>query len=245
MTWISYAQNFEDVTLMRALGHLPVGFYIDVGAHHPTADSVTRAFYERGWCGINIEPVPGSLEAFEQQRPRDVNLGWAIADQPGSLRLHEVVGTGLSTLQQTQADEYRREGLTVTPHEVAVHTLNEVCHAHAADREIHFLKIDVEGAEEAALRGLDLARFRPWVIVVEATRPRSAQASHQDWEGLILGRGYRLAWFDGLNRFYVAEEREGLQRLLARRPACRTTSCATPSASCVMTWLNTRGSSPT
>jgi hypothetical protein len=57
MRFISYAQNFEDVMLWRALKGLKKGFYIDVGAHDPEVDSVTKAFYDRGWCGINIEPA--------------------------------------------------------------------------------------------------------------------------------------------------------------------------------------------
>lgn len=54
---VSYAQNFEDVMLWRALGHIENGFYVDIGAQHPTIDSVSKAFYERGWSGINVEPV--------------------------------------------------------------------------------------------------------------------------------------------------------------------------------------------
>ncbi len=61
MTFISYAQNFEDVMLWRALKHVERGFYIDVGAFSPDLDSVTRAFSERGWRGINIEPNPHYL----------------------------------------------------------------------------------------------------------------------------------------------------------------------------------------
>ena len=57
---ISYAQNFEDVILWRALRDVPNGFYIDIGAGHPVADSVTMHFYEHGWRGINVEPDPGS-----------------------------------------------------------------------------------------------------------------------------------------------------------------------------------------
>lgn len=53
---ISYAQNFEDVMLWRALKHVKKGFYVDVGAWSPDNDSVTRFFYENGWHGINIEP---------------------------------------------------------------------------------------------------------------------------------------------------------------------------------------------
>jgi hypothetical protein len=55
--FVSYAQNFEDVMLWRALRSLESGFYIDVGANDPTIDSVTKAFYASRWHGINIEPM--------------------------------------------------------------------------------------------------------------------------------------------------------------------------------------------
>lgn len=58
MSFISYAQNYEDVMLWRALKHIANGFYIDVGAAWPDKHSVTKAFYDRGWRGINIEPNP-------------------------------------------------------------------------------------------------------------------------------------------------------------------------------------------
>ena len=74
MTFVSYAQNFEDVLLWRALGGVTDGFYIDVGAAHPDIDSVTRAFYDRGWSGINIEPTPEYSLRLAAARPRDVNL---------------------------------------------------------------------------------------------------------------------------------------------------------------------------
>ena len=61
MTFVSYAQNFEDVMLWRALREVTHGFYIDVGAADPDSDSVTRAFYDRGWSGINVEPVAGAM----------------------------------------------------------------------------------------------------------------------------------------------------------------------------------------
>ena len=74
MSFVSYAQNFEDVLLWRALGHVKNGFYIDVGANDPELHSVTKAFYERGWYGINVEPLAQYQPAFLQQRARDINL---------------------------------------------------------------------------------------------------------------------------------------------------------------------------
>jgi len=43
--------------------------------------------------------------------------------------------------------------------------------------EIHFLKIDVQGSESDVLRGCDFVRYRPWIVVIEATEPLSAIAS--------------------------------------------------------------------
>ena len=72
--FVSYAQNFEDVMLHRALRHVTKGFYIDIGADHPTDLSVTKAFYERHWRGINVEPLASSHAHFVRERPGDVPL---------------------------------------------------------------------------------------------------------------------------------------------------------------------------
>jgi peptide methionine sulfoxide reductase MsrB len=58
MKLITYAQNQEDIMLHRALRDVQKGFFIDVGAQHPVVDSVTKFFYDQGWRGINIDPMP-------------------------------------------------------------------------------------------------------------------------------------------------------------------------------------------
>ena len=73
--------------------------------------------------------------------------------------------------------------------------------------EVHFLKIDAEGAERDVLLGADLEHFRPWIVVVEATAPNSQIPTHTAWEDLLTAANYRFTWFDALNRFYIAQER--------------------------------------
>ena len=68
MTFVSYAQNHEDVLLFRALGHVRNGVYVDVGASHPEEDSVTKAFSDRGWTGVNIEPSPETFALLDRAR---------------------------------------------------------------------------------------------------------------------------------------------------------------------------------
>lgn len=219
MTWISYAQNCEDVALLRAFKNIFHGFYIDVGAFHPTTDSVTKAFYDRGWRGINIEPVHQLHAKLVAERPRDINLCVAVGLPEGEGVFYEVVDTGLSTLMESTAEVYRADGLKVLTQTVPIVSLSKVCARHAAYCEIHFLKIDVEGSERQVLASIDLCLYRPWVVLIEATRPRSSEPTHSAWESLLLDRGYQFVWFDGLNRFYVADERQHLRQALSVPPS--------------------------
>lgn len=194
--------------LDRALRHVSAGVYIDVGAWHPDLDSVTRHFYEKGWSGINIEPVPDHCELLARARARDINLNIALSDKAGKALLHQVGdATGMSSLE---ADVARHgassRGFAARSYEVETRTLADVCAQHVAGPTIHFLKIDVEGHEEAVIRGGDWSRFRPWIVVVEAIDAATRRPAWEAWEPLLLRAEYRFAWFDGLNRFYVRSE---------------------------------------
>jgi FkbM family methyltransferase len=218
MNFISYAQNSEDVLLWRALGHVEKGFYIDVGANDPVEHSVTKAFYDRGWSGISIEPLPAFHQAFEEQRPRDVNLAIAAGAADGELLLYDVPAVrGWASPDEAVAEMHRAEGHLVAELKVPVRTLATVCAEHVKG-EIHFLKVDVEGFEAEVLRGMDFARWRPWVLVIEATLPGSRTLNHDSWEHLVTSQRYRYAWFDGLNRYYVAEEHAELLARLDVQP---------------------------
>jgi FkbM family methyltransferase len=210
-TMISYAQNHEDVVLDRVFGARQDGFYIDVGAFSPIHGSVTKHFSDRGWRGINIEPSRPMFQQLQVERPRDVNLELGISDHAGTMTLYEYPFTGRSTLCRSIAEG--AAGLDLVERQVDVRTLREVCVAHAPQR-IEFLKIDVEGHEAEVLAGADWSRWRPIVVVVEATVPGSRDPSHRRWEWRLRAADYRLALFDGLNRFYVrAEDRELLPHL--------------------------------
>ena len=193
--------------LWRALSAVRGGFYIDVGAGDPDRNSVTRSFYERGWRGINLEPDPGYFAALAERRERDVNLPVALADAPGRRRFHTVSVPGLSTLCSDVAFRYRTRGWGVQRTRIEVTTLADVCRRFVPG-DVHFLKIDVEGAEGAVLQGADFAACRPWIVLAEATVPLTQEENHAEWEPILIAADYRFVWFDGLNRFYVAKEHD-------------------------------------
>lgn len=217
MSFVSYAQNYEDIMLWRALRHVEPGFYIDIGAHDPVNHSVTAAFYERGWSGINVEPVQAYYSALAEARPRDKNLRLAVGVQDGEDPLFVIPNTGLSTLLESLAVNHTASGFKVEEAKIEVQTLARVCRDHARG-EIHFLKIDVEGLEQAVLAGADFAAFRPWIVVVEATAPNSQVTTHESWEPILIEAHYRMVWFDGLNRFYLALEHEELATAFSSPP---------------------------
>jgi FkbM family methyltransferase len=202
MAMISYAQNHEDVLLQRAFPDAKDGFYIDVGANEPIADSVTKHFYERGWHGINIEPGIGPYERLCADRKNDINLNVGLSNCESASELIEFpANPSLSTFSPEMASTWRHLELETIKRTVPVTTLAQVCEVYV-DRPIDFLKIDVEGHERDVIEGGDWGRWRPRVVLVEAMWP-------ERWEHLILAADYLFVIFDGLNRYYVrAEDRQ-------------------------------------
>ena len=229
-----YSQNSEDVLLARCFEGKNDGFYVDVGAEDPVEGSITKHFYERGWKGINIEPVPFFFDRISSDRPRDINLNCVASDRDDqTLDLCVSVGTGLSTL-----DLERQEALKRNPEravqliEVQSQTLNSIFRTHAT-QHIDFLKIDVEGHELAVLRGLDLTTHHPRVIVIETplpsmhpggrvpmqerpeTAPDFAAIDH-----LVSSAGYRKVYFDGLNTWWIDPTEPALADAFRTPPNC-------------------------
>jgi len=200
--FISYAQHGEDVILWRALGDRPAGFYVDVGAFDPSMHSVTRALYERGWRGINIEPQPDRLEAFERERPEDTNLGIALADRDGTATLTVPSVPGWASILEPPAAEGQAEGVRTL--EVPVRRLDHLL-AELGIERVDVLKIDVEGAEPAVVRGFLDGPVRPLVCVVEGVAPGLGRAAGDEAVALLVNAGYLHCLFDGLNHYLTAD----------------------------------------
>ena len=203
--------------LWRALKHVENGFYIDVGANDPTLYSVTRAFYDKGWRGVNLEPVAKFFNRLAAQRPRDINLQIGAGDVAGSFTFFDIPDTGLATSDPAIAKKHQEGGWEVNTIDIPVLPLADICRSHVRG-DIHFLKIDVEGAEKKVLLGMNFKKWRPWLVLIEATAPMSQETVHQSWEFLLTDSAYEFVYFDGLNRYYVAQEHAELKPAFATPP---------------------------
>lgn len=190
----SFSQGGEDLILWEFFAGKTDGFFVEIGANHPTELSNTWFFEQRGWRGILVEPIP---ERCRQLR----------AARPGSRVIEAALGApeqrGQAVFQVAAIDAF--SGLRVGPRVrcageilVNVRTLNEVL-AEAGNPRIDFISLDVEGTELEVLRGFDLARYKPTVLVVE---DGWRQPVHQH----LCANGYKIVRRTGSNSWYVPSQ---------------------------------------
>ncbi len=202
----SFSQNFEDVILWRVLNDVVDGFYIDIGAQHPIKDSVSKAFSQNGWRGIHVEPVPEYAEMLRADRPNDQVIQAIVSDHNGVSDFYYFEGTGLSTARKDISESHESKNFKSIFLVVPAITLDDVF-SYSPNNIVHWLKIDVEGLEKQVLEGWVQSDCRPWVLVIEATMPGTQNEIFEEWQQIILNKGYIFVYSDGLNRFYVHNEK--------------------------------------
>lgn len=186
---MSMSQFGEDVILAQLFRGQQFGFYVDVGALHPASMSNTYALHRRGWRGINIEPQPHHLALFEQFRPDDVNLGFAVGTNPGIVKFH--VDESYSSVIGPNGPAGRNlDGDDAVPIEVPMVSLAELLREHGPDTGIiDLLDVDCEGTDIDVLRSNDWNRFRPRVVLVERHKKHGGD---DDPRTLLEAHGYEL-----------------------------------------------------
>ncbi len=216
---LSYAQNLEDYHLSLLFAGEPVGIYVDVGGGHPVADNVSFYFYLMGWRGLVVEPQVKLADVYAHVRPRDYTVSVLAGAKDGEIDFHTVDKLhGFSTSVEANASAASAFGVGYSTTRLPVRRLSTLLD-EAKILNIDFLKIDVEGAEADVLAGIDWTRHRPRVIVVEAVEPGSMADASAKWDAMITSQGYGFAFFDNLNRFYVADEAAHLKSRFPAKPA--------------------------
>lgn len=208
MSITSYAQNFEDVLLWRALHDAEPKTYLDIGAQDPTIDSISLAFYEQGWRGTHVEPTPQYAAKLREARPDETIIEAAVSCAPGPIEFHEIPDTGLSTGLHDIARKHVEQGFQTRTILVPALRLDNLLERTG---EIPWMKIDVEGMEADVLASWGDSTIRPWVLIVEATYPNTQDPSDHEWRELVVSRGYQEVYCDGLSRYFVHEAHADLK----------------------------------
>jgi FkbM family methyltransferase len=140
------------------------GYYVEVGANDPRERSQTWHLEQQGWSGVLIEPQPNlAAELHARRKAKVFAAACSSPDNAGQeLPLH-VAGPLSSLDRRSMAPGATPEKIIRVP----VRTLDSILEEAGSPVAFDFLSIDVEGHEIEVLRGLDLARWRPRLIMVE------------------------------------------------------------------------------
>lgn len=167
---ISYSQEGEDVVLRRYLDVSKPGYYVDIGAHHPTRYSNTKYYYDRGWNGINVDADPSLVEEFKLQRPRDINVMSGAGTKSGGMIFYKFNHPAINTFDEKIAKKRDKleEFEIVETIKVKVRPLAELLKQHLPKgQKINFMTIDVEGRDLDVIRSNDWKIYRPEFVMVE------------------------------------------------------------------------------
>lgn len=166
----SYSQEGEDMILRRIFERQSSGFYVDVGAHHPKRFSNTYFFYKKGWSGINVDAMPGSMKSFEKIRSRDINIEKPISSKKQILTYYafnEPAINGFSKQISEARDGLNNYKIEFTK-DIETSTLEEVIDENLPSNQVvDFLSIDVEGLDFDVIKSMNIKKYRPKVILVE------------------------------------------------------------------------------
>jgi FkbM family methyltransferase len=167
----SYSQTGEDliVEFIFQLRNIALPSYIDIGAFHPYQYSNTALFYAKGCKGINIEPNPDGILAFQTVRPNDINLNIGVSEVAGELNYFCMNVATMNTFDEEGANELvRQHGFQILGKKIVpVEPLSKVIKTHANNLFPDFLSLDVEGLDMVILEQIDYSTNYPKVICVE------------------------------------------------------------------------------
>ncbi len=172
---ISWSQQGEDIALLSVFEGMSTGTYIDIGAHHPSRFSVTRHLYQRGWHGVNVEANSHLIEAFMQERPRDVNVCVAVGEKD-EYEFTIFDEPAISTINSEWKNRFLSEKNKVQRVEKVVgRKLRDIYDEHFPTSPVDLLTIDAEGSDFEVLssmgfESLDASRF-PRYLMLETSPP--------------------------------------------------------------------------
>lgn len=189
------AQDGEDALLGAFFDYRPHGFYVEIGAFDGVELSNTYFFEQLGWTGVLIEPIPSRYEACVRNRPGSRVVHAALGlHASGTTQLTEVQGQAnnqdlatFSYVAGAATPERKAElfgGVKVT-HTVPFRSFEDVMGelAIAPTTPIDFISIDCEGMDFEIVQSIDLAKWRPRLLLLETIAP--------DVLDYLAARGYR------------------------------------------------------
>ena len=196
----TWSQHGEDIWLRD---HLPAKphpdwIYVDVGANHPITLSNTFRLYQAGYRGYTVEPNLDLVQVHRIVRPEDICIPVCASDAPALLKFFVHPDHLLSGRADSETGVKTEGGTVIAVPGIPLDTL-------LADdpRMIAMLSVDVEGAEDAVLKGAVTALERVLFLIIEVSTPTNTGEPDYSMHRHMLPDYFELIDTLGANAIYV------------------------------------------
>jgi FkbM family methyltransferase len=173
------------------------GYFVEIGSTNGIAINNTYLLEKRyGWSGICIEPNPYFFQHLEINRDC-ICLNTCVDGETGEVEF--LFDSVMGGIIDKKMDVQPQISLFLTkPKRVKTTTLLDILEANAAPKVIHYLSIDVEGAEERILINFPFDQY----VFLSITIERPTEALHNK----LVQHGYQLVKvIPELDSFYIHE----------------------------------------
>jgi len=203
--WInySYSQEGEDMILKRIF-EKKEGFFVDVGAHHPKRFSNTYLLYQKGWRGINIDAMPGSMYQFNKYRSRDINVEMGVGKKEGILNYYIFNEPALNTFSKKIANKINKGNnfyFLKKIIKVEIKRLDVILRSYIKNCKIDILNVDTEGFDFDVLKSNDWNKYRPKIVLVEILSNNFKSISKHPIVKFLKKKNYEM-YAKQLNTFF-------------------------------------------
>jgi FkbM family methyltransferase len=182
------------------------GTFVEVGAFDGVSYSNTVFLAEMGWQGLYIEAHPefaAKCAENHRARPNVRTLSCAVGAQKGPVKLY-VIGECSSTKWDKSAVDWGGDKDRYIT--IEMRTLDEILETEGVEPKFDLLVIDVEQGELDVLAGLDLARWRPKMAIIETHDMDSAP--ERNWKAtpikeIMFKQDYQVIHTDAINTIFL------------------------------------------
>jgi FkbM family methyltransferase len=157
------------------------GYFLDVGSADGFVNSNTWALERRGWKGICIDPFPTNIDKRTCQVFRDA------VDSEGGKKIQFAKAGELGGITN-YLGSWKSVAGNAAVVELTTVTLRDILQRAHAPSFIHFMSLDIEGAELEALRGFPFESYSLGSLAIEHNYE---EPKRTEIEQFLAGKGYK------------------------------------------------------
>ena len=163
---MSYSFGTIDILVNYFFKNKKYVVFVDVGCQNPISNNNTYLLYKKKkWSGVNIDLDQKNIDLFNLVRQRDINIKAAVSSGNFKKKIYFYHDkSAINTIEKKIS--LRQKAKVKKIIDINTVTLNQLLIKNKI-KKIDFLTIDVEGHEMSVLKGFNIKKFSPSLVVIE------------------------------------------------------------------------------